>query len=125
MRGPWQALIGEGRIGGHELGIAVGRQINRSECLVVQGIREGQRDGDDCIIPMIAGVRGARHDTAADLSDCILHDARCGRRRVSRRRAGCGRRGWGRASCRRSAQLSIGVGILLRCAVDGVAPVHP
>ena len=32
------------------------------ESLVVQGVREGQRDGGDRIIPVIANVRGARHD---------------------------------------------------------------
>ena len=43
--GPWQALVGEGRIGGCELGIAVGRQIDRGEGLIVQRVREGQGSG--------------------------------------------------------------------------------
>ena len=37
--GPWQALVGEGRIGGCELRIAVGRQIDRGEGLVVQACK--------------------------------------------------------------------------------------
>ena len=67
MVDPRQALVGEGRIGRHELRITVGRQIDRSECLVVQGEREGQRDGGYRIIPVIAYVRGARHNRAGDL----------------------------------------------------------
>ena len=38
--GPRQALVGEGRIGGRELGVAIGRQIDRGEGLVVQAVRE-------------------------------------------------------------------------------------
>ena len=59
---PRQASVAEGGIRSRELGIAVGRQIDRGEGLIVQGVREGQRDGDDCIIPVIAGVRRARDD---------------------------------------------------------------
>ena len=73
---PRQALVGEGRIRGRELRIAVGRQIDAGEALVVQGEREGQRDGGDRIIPVIADVRRAWHDAAAYLIDHVHADAR-------------------------------------------------
>jgi hypothetical protein len=116
VSGPWQALVGEGRVRGCELRIAVGRQIDAREGLVVQGVRERQRDGGDRIIPVIADVRRARHDTAPYLADHVLTHAgrrrwrrrlcwsrcrrcsRCRRRRCSwrrcRRRAGCRRGSW-------------------------------
>ena len=72
MAGPWQALIGEGRVGSCELSIAVGRQIDRDEGLVVQGERERQRDSSDRIIPVIAYIYGARHDRTGDLGYCDL-----------------------------------------------------
>jgi hypothetical protein len=65
--GPRQALVAKGRIRSHELGIAVGGQINAGEGLVVQRVREGQRDGDDRIISVIADIGRTRHDTATDL----------------------------------------------------------
>jgi hypothetical protein len=77
--GPWQALVSEGRIGGCELRIAVGRQIDVSEGLVVQRVREGQRDGGHRIIPVIADVGRAWHDAAADLIYHVHTDARRGR----------------------------------------------
>jgi hypothetical protein len=67
MAGPWQALVGEGRIGGDKLGIAVGRQIDAGETLVVQGERERQRNGGYRIIPVIAYIHRARHDGTSDL----------------------------------------------------------
>ena len=79
MGGPWQTLVGEGGIGGRELRIAVGRQIDAGETLVVQGVREGQRNGDDCIVPVIADVGGAWHDAAAYLIYHVHTDARRGR----------------------------------------------
>ena len=79
MGGPWQALVGKGRIGGCELGIAVGRHIDAGEALVVQGEREGQRDGGYRIIPVIANVGRARHDAAAYLIYHVHTDARRGR----------------------------------------------
>jgi len=72
VSGPWQALIGEGRIGRCELRITVGRQIDVREGLVIQRIREGQRDGGYCIIPVIADIGRARHDAAADLSYRVM-----------------------------------------------------
>jgi len=68
MGSPRQASISKGRIGGHKLGIAVGRQIDRREGLVVQRVREWQRDGGYCVVPVIADVRGARYDAAPYLS---------------------------------------------------------
>ena len=42
------------------------------ESLVLQRVREGQRDGGDLIIPVIADVGRARHDAAADLRDVVM-----------------------------------------------------
>src|SRR4029077_17547448 len=66
------ALVREGRVGGRELGIAVGRQVDTGEGLVVQAERERQRDRDHGIIAMIARVRRAWHDTAANLRYGVL-----------------------------------------------------
>jgi hypothetical protein len=77
--GPWQALVAEGRIGSHKLRIAVGRQIDRSEALVVQREWEGKRDGGYPIILVIADVSRAWHDAAADLIYYVHPDARRGR----------------------------------------------
>src|SRR5262249_42973678 len=62
VREPRQAAVAEGRIRRRKLRVAVGRQINAGKALVVQGEGEWQRDGDHSIIPVIAGVRRARHD---------------------------------------------------------------
>ena len=59
---PRQALVAKGRIGRHELSIAVGRQIDAGEALVVQGEGEWQRDGGDRVIAVIADVHRAWHD---------------------------------------------------------------
>ena len=75
---PRQALVGEGRIRRRELGIAVGRQIDRGEALVVQGVREWQGNGGNRIIPVIADVSRAWHDAAANLIYHVHTDARCG-----------------------------------------------
>jgi len=72
VAGPWQALVGEGRIGGCELRIAVGRQIDRAESLIVQGVREGQRDGGYRIIPVVADVGRAWHDTGGYLTYRVM-----------------------------------------------------
>jgi hypothetical protein len=72
-------LVGKGRIGRCELRIAVGRQIDRGEALVVQREWEGERDSGDCIIPVIADVRGAWHDAAAYLIYHVRANARRGR----------------------------------------------
>jgi len=72
MGGPRQALVGEGRVGGHELRIAVGGQVNRGIHLIVQRVREGKRDRCDRIIPVVTDVHRARHDTATYLIDSVL-----------------------------------------------------
>ena len=64
MTSPWQADVGKGGVGSCELRVAVGRQIDTGEGLVVQGEREGERDGGDRIIPVITNVGGARHNAA-------------------------------------------------------------
>ena len=79
MGGPRQALVGEGRIARRELRIAVGRQIDRGEALVVQGVREWQGDGGDRIVPVIADVGRAWHDAAAYLIYHVRANARRGR----------------------------------------------
>jgi hypothetical protein len=76
---PWQALVGEGGIGGRELRIAVGRQIDVGEGLVVQRVREWQRHGGYRIIPVIADVGRAWHDAAAYLIYHVRANARGGR----------------------------------------------
>jgi hypothetical protein len=70
--GPRQALVGKGRIGGCELRVAVGRQIDRGEGLIVQRVREGQRDGGYLIIRVVADVGRAWHDAAADLTYRVM-----------------------------------------------------
>jgi hypothetical protein len=70
--GQRQALGEEDRIRGRELRIAVGRQIDAREGLVVQRVREGQRDGDHCIIPVIASVGRPWHDAASYLSYRVM-----------------------------------------------------
>src|SRR5262249_54455621 len=64
---PRQATVGKGRIVGHKLGIAIGRQIDTREGLVIQGEREGQHDRGHLIIPVISYVGGARHNRTAEL----------------------------------------------------------
>jgi hypothetical protein len=99
---PGQAGVSKGGIRSHELGITVGRQIDAGESRAVQAIREGQRDGGDRIVPVIADVRRAWYDTAPDLSDRVVAHARCRRcrrcwsGRGCRRRSGSGRSRWRR-----------------------------
>ncbi len=79
MGDPWQALVGKGRIGCRELRIAVGRQINAGEGLIVQRVREGQRNGGHRIIPVITDVGRAWHDATAYLIYHVRANARRGR----------------------------------------------
>ena len=67
MGEPRQALVGKGRIRCCKLSIAVGRQIDRGEGLVVQRVREGQRDGGYRIISVIAYIHSARHNGTGEL----------------------------------------------------------
>ena len=48
---PRQALVGKGRVRCRELRVAVGRQIDAGEGLVVQGVGERQRDSGDLSSP--------------------------------------------------------------------------
>jgi hypothetical protein len=66
---PRQAFVSKGGIGSYELGIAIGRQIDTGETLVVQRERERQRDGCNRIIAVITNVGGARHDRTSALGD--------------------------------------------------------
>ena len=86
MGGPRQALVGEGGVRGHELGTAVGRQIDARISHPIEADREGQRDGGNRIIPVIANVRGAWHDAAAYLAYGVVA-ARSRRRRRCRCRS--------------------------------------
>jgi hypothetical protein len=72
MGQPGQALVGEGSIQSGELGIAVRRQVHRVKRLIIQGVREGQCHGGYLIVPVIADVRRARHDTAAYLTYGVM-----------------------------------------------------
>ena len=67
-----RARINPEAICGREVGIPVGRHIDASEGLVVQGVREGQRNGGYLIISMIADVRRAWLDTAAYLRYVVM-----------------------------------------------------
>jgi hypothetical protein len=82
---PRQANVSPGVIRCRKLRIAVGRQIDRVELLVVQGAREWQRNGGDRIIFVIADVGSPWHATPLYLSYHVLADARC--------------RCWGWAAC--------------------------
>ena len=79
MGEPRQANVSKVGSHGRELGIAIRRQIDRSEALVVQRVREWQRNGGDGIIPVIADVGRAWHDTAAYLIYHVRANARRGR----------------------------------------------
>jgi len=79
MGEPRQANVSKVGSHGRELGIAIGRQIDRSEALVEQRVREWQRNGGDGIIPVIADVGRAWHDAAAYLIYHVQANARRGR----------------------------------------------
>jgi hypothetical protein len=90
-------LVGKGRIGCRELGVAVGRQIDRCEGLAVQGEREGQRKCGDAVVAMIANVRRARHNASASLNygkTCARYRRWSRRSRRCRRWTGCRSGGW-------------------------------
>src|SRR5206468_6410214 len=72
MGQPGQTRIGEGSIQSGELGIPVRRQVHRVKRLVIQGVREGQCNGGYLIVPVIADVYRAWHDTAPYLSYGVM-----------------------------------------------------
>ncbi len=92
MAEPRQADVGKVGSHGRELGVAVGRHIDAGERQVVQRVTERKRDTGYHIVPVIAAVRRAWHDAAADL---IYHvcATRCRRWRWGR--------GWSISRCRR------------------------
>jgi hypothetical protein len=80
VSGPRQRTnVGKSRIGSRKLGIAVGRHIDAGKGLVVQGVRERQRDVSYLIVPMIATIGRPCHDVAAYLIYHVNTDARRGR----------------------------------------------
>ena len=71
--GPWQGTdVGEGRIGSRKLRIAVGRHVDAVKGLVVQRIRERQRNGGYQIVRVIAAIGRSWHDAPADLRDGVV-----------------------------------------------------
>lgn len=80
VSGPRQrADVGKSRIGSRKLGIAVGRHVDAGKGLVVQGVRERQRDVSYLIVPMIATIGRPSDDAAAYLIYHVRTDARRGR----------------------------------------------
>jgi hypothetical protein len=78
--GPRQrADVGKSRVGSRELRIAVGRHVDAVKGVIVQGVRERQRNGGYLIVPVIAAINRAWDDAAAYLSEHVLADARRGR----------------------------------------------
>ena len=83
--GPWQRTdVGKGRIGSRKLRIAVGRHVDAVKGLVVQRIRERQRNGGYQIVRVIAAIGRPWHDAPAYLIHCVLASTRS--RRCRRRR---------------------------------------
>src|SRR5204862_7716170 len=94
---------------------------------IVERKRERQRDGGYHIIPVIAGVRRARHNTTAYLSYRVVADAWRRGRRVSGRWRGRGSSCWawrGRG-CRRGCPLQRHLGIGKGIATGADARVEP
>jgi hypothetical protein len=87
---PRQANVSPGVIRCRKLRIAVGRQIDRVERVVVQSVREWQRNGGDRIISVIADVGFPWHATVLYRKYQIFADARC--------------RCWGWAACSRCVE---------------------
>jgi hypothetical protein len=74
--GPRQALVSKCGIVSQELGITVGRQIDARISRPIEAVRERKRDRGHRIIPVIADVGRAWHDTAPYLVYHVLTDAR-------------------------------------------------
>jgi len=80
VTGPRQRTdIGKGRVGSRKLRIAVGRHVDAVKGVIVQGVREWQRNVGYLIVPMIAAIGRAWHDAAAYLIDHVRANARRGR----------------------------------------------
>ena len=67
-----QAAVAVDRDIATELHCAVGLHIHSRVGLVVQRIRERQRDGGRAVVAMIASVRRAWHDTAPYLRYVVM-----------------------------------------------------
>src|SRR5205823_3200988 len=80
-----QAAVGEDREIAAELQCAVGVHIRSSVGLVVQRVRERQRDGGRAVVAMIAGVYRTRYDTAPYLCYVVMVLRRATLYRVSPR----------------------------------------
>jgi hypothetical protein len=81
VTGPRQRTdIGKGRVRGRKLRIAVGRHFDAVKGLVVQGVRERQRDVSYLIVAMIAAIGCPCHDATAYLIYHVRTDARRRRR---------------------------------------------
>ena len=72
VRGPRQTDVGKVGSRGRKLGIAVGRDIDAGERLVIQGVTEWYREAGYRIVPVIAAVGRAWHDTAAYLTYDVM-----------------------------------------------------
>jgi len=72
VRGPRQTDVGKVGSHGRELGIAVRRDIDGAERLVIQRVTEWYREAGYRIVPVIAAVRRAWHDTAAYLTYDVM-----------------------------------------------------
>ena len=71
--GPWQrARVNPEVICGYELHVTIGRHIDSRIGLIVQRVRERQRNCCYLIVPMVANVRGACHDAAAYLRYVVV-----------------------------------------------------
>ena len=105
-RGGQGAIVNGRLVATCKLQVAVGRDVGRSESLIVKGNREGQRDVSRAIIAMVASIGGAGHDGAGGGGNrIIVGRARACRRRRRRRCCCAGLRSCGccrRCRCRRS-----------------------
>ena len=72
VRGPRQTDVGKVGSRGRKLGIAIGRHIDVCVSRAISRIRERQHDVGYYIIPVIARVRCAWHDTAAYLTYDVM-----------------------------------------------------
>ena len=89
VTGPRQRTdVSKGRIGSRKLRIAVGRDVDAVKGLVVQGVRERQRNVGYLIVPVIAAIGRPWHDVAAYLFKHVLADAKRSDS-IKRWRSGC------------------------------------
>src|SRR5947209_4255516 len=88
-----QTNVGETRVGGLEVELAVRRDVSGGERLTVQVVSKRQRDSGRTIVGVIARVGGARHDSSRTARYRVVRAvAARGRSRCERE---CGRAGGG------------------------------